>query len=206
MLKFHKTSAFFIFWFVLAQGIFSCQPDKQSDKQQILIGTYTKSTSEGIYACSFDPTNEILALEGLVAKIQNPSFLALSDDRQYVFAVGETKGGTVTAFQRKGSQLTQISQQPTGGAGPCHVDISPDQRFVAVANYSGGNFSVLAKNDNGELAQEVATIQHSGRSVDSTRQRGPHAHCVKWIGERYCWWLIWELIALFLIGLTKAGR
>lgn len=159
---------------------FSCQPEQQ----RILVGTYTSGNSEGIYLGSFNGGEGTLTLEGVVAKTQNPSFLAVTDNGQYVFAVGETSGGTVTAFQWEGAQLRQIGQRPTGGAGPCHVDISPDQRFVAVANYSGGNFSVLTKNDNGELDLEIATIQHSGRSVDSTRQQGPHAHCVKWIGER----------------------
>ena len=54
--------------------------DPKSGKQAeyFFVGTYTDSGSEGIYNFSLDPVTGKLTNHGVVAKSDNPSFLALT--------------------------------------------------------------------------------------------------------------------------------
>src|SRR5947208_15691243 len=73
----------------------------QNAIQYLLVGTYTNAgKSEGIYVFKFNP-NRTEATQVSVAKAENPSYLAISRDQKYVYAVNENqsdRGGQVSAF------------------------------------------------------------------------------------------------------------
>ncbi len=152
-----------------------------ADELTAYIGTYTGGDSEGIYRL-------VLKIDGdkiqssdlkLVAKTANPSFLALHPDGKLLYAVGELgefqgkKSGAVTAFaiQADGS-LTQINQQPSHGAAPCHLVVDKSGQHVLTANYTGGNVASFPIKDDGGLGPATSIIQH-GKSGDK-----PHAHSI----------------------------
>ena len=47
---------------------------------------------------------------------------------------------TAFAVDAGTSKLTQLNVQATRGAGPCHLTLDKTGRFLAVANYGGGNY------------------------------------------------------------------
>ncbi len=47
-----------------------------------------------------------------------------------------------------------------------------------MANYSSGNLSVYPLKADGSIGDSLQTIQHTGGSVDATRQKSPHVHAV----------------------------
>jgi 6-phosphogluconolactonase len=153
----------------------------------VFVGTYTGGTtgSEGIYALSFDDATGALTPRGLAAATPSPSFLAISADRRIVFAVNELEsyqgapGGSVTSFavDAAGARLTALSIQPSRGAHPCHLELDRTGRFLAVANYTGGNYAVLPVGADGRLGPPVAVVAGEGRGPTS-RQEGPHGHAV----------------------------
>jgi len=49
---------------------------------------------------------------------------------------------------------------------------------VLVANYGGGNVSVLPVQSDGRLGEATDFIQHEGSGADPSRQAGPHAHSI----------------------------
>ena len=51
-------------------------------------------------------------------------------------------------------------------------------KFVLVANYVGGNVSVLPVQRGGWLGIATDTRQHRGSGANAARQEKPHAHCV----------------------------
>jgi 6-phosphogluconolactonase len=75
----------------------------------------------------------------------NPSFLAFDPARRRVVAVDETAGGLVRAFAFEPSSgtLTETNNRPSGGAGPAHLSLDPTGAWLMVANYTGGNMSIL---------------------------------------------------------------
>lgn len=177
-------------------------PDKPppSGKYRVFIGTYTsKDGSQGIYRCELDVNSG--ALEGLtaVAELVNPSFLAISPNGQFLYAVSEAadaslkkNGGLLNAFRidPKTGDLSKLNSLSTGGAGPCYVSVNRTGRFALVANYGGGSSAMFRLNDDGSLDKRTDLRQHEGKSVNKDRQSEPHAHCAVFNsdgGEEYAY-------------------
>src|SRR5215212_9156052 len=87
-------------------------------KEYMLVGTYTSGKSTGIYVYEFNAENKTAKLVDSI-KTSNPSFLAISPDEKYVYAVNEddagTGGGRVTAFSfdKKNGDIKELNQQAT---------------------------------------------------------------------------------------------
>jgi 6-phosphogluconolactonase len=132
----------------------------------VYIGTYTGETSQGIYAFRFDDTSGGLTPLGLAAETPSPSFLTSSANGRVVFAVNELQSfrgaasGSVTSFavDPVTARLTEISVQPTRGAGPCHLALDRTGRYLAVANYGGGNFALFPVGADGRLQAATGVV------------------------------------------------
>jgi len=152
----------------------------------VYFGTYTGAKSKGIYCATFDSRSGQLSAPELAAETKSPSFLAVHPGERFLYAVGEatmlggnTSGG-VSAFARdpRSGKLTFLNQQPSGGAGPCHLALDRKGQCLLVANYGGGSIAALRVRKDGTLVEPATTIQHAGSSVNPQRQAGPHAHSV----------------------------
>ena len=146
------------------------------------IGTYTGPKSKGIYSFRLDSSGAITAVE-LAAETPQPTFLAIHPNQRFLYAANEVdhfggkKSGAVSAFSidAKTGKLTLLNQQPSGGAGPCHLFVDRTGKNVLVANYGGGSVEVLPLQDDGRLAEPSTFIQHQGSSTNPRRQSGPHS-------------------------------
>jgi len=174
-----------IFLFLGLSLILNLSLCSQKAKEQFLIiGTYTSGTSEGLYVYKFNTeTGENNFISSV--KTSNPSFLAVSPNQKYVYAVNEnadstrfTVTGHVAAFSfdKATGKLNFINKQESGGKHPCYVSIDKTGKWVIVGNYSSGSLSVLPVKSNGSLDSAIQVIQHEGSSVNSERQEGPHVH------------------------------
>jgi len=149
------------------------------------IGTYTGNGSQGIYSATFDPVSGKLGVPVLASKTQDPTFLALHPNHRFLYAVNEVstfenkKSGAVSAFViEPDGKLRPLNQEPSGGAGPCHLALDRTAKCVLVANYSSGSVAVLPLESDGRLDPPCVSIQHQGSSVNPERQAGPHAHFI----------------------------
>ena len=120
-----------------------------AQQHYLITGTYTSGKSEGIYVYKFSSTDGS-ASEISHVKISNPSFVAVSPNEQFVYAVQEDaasngKGGEIAAFSfnKQTGVLTYINEQPSGGDHPCYVSVDKTGRWVVTGNYSSGSLSVL---------------------------------------------------------------
>jgi 6-phosphogluconolactonase len=159
---------------------------KRATELLVYIGTYTTGKSEGIYLYRLNLMSGELKLAGTATPAVNPSFLSLSPDERYLYAVNEVdqfaggKSGAVSAFavdQRSGA-LRFLNQQSSLGTSPCYVDVDAHGRFVLTANYGGGNVSVFAVRRDGSLGAATDMHQDRGSGPNLQRQEGPHAHCI----------------------------
>jgi 6-phosphogluconolactonase len=154
----------------------------------VFFGTYTKGTSKGLYVARFDTATGRLGEPTLAAEAVNPSFLALSPDRRFLYAVSESAGmtfndkpsGTVLAYaiQPDTGALTLINSAASAGRGSCHLSVSPDGKAVLVANYSEGTVALLPVQPDGGVGAPASVDQHTGKSVHPSRQKGPYAHSI----------------------------
>ncbi|MFH1718254.1 MAG: lactonase family protein, partial [Planctomycetota bacterium] len=147
----------------------------------VYFGTYSSGPSKGIYRSVLDLETGKLAEPVLVAEAKNPSFLEIHPNGRFLYAVSESGGaGSVSAYAIDGDTggLKLLNQQPSGGAGPCYVNIDHAGRNVLIANYGSGSASVIPIEPDGRLAAPTGFVQHAGSSVNKARQQGPHAHSV----------------------------
>ncbi|MBI1782574.1 MAG: lactonase family protein [Sphingobacteriales bacterium] len=143
----------------------------------LLIGTYTTGKSEGVYVYKFDgKTGDATYVSSI--KSSNPSYLAISPNQKYVYAVNENKPGGVTAysFDKSNGSLTTINQQPSKGDHPCYITTSSNGKFVLVGNYSSGTLSVYPVKKDNSLDTASQVIAHSGSSANKERQESAHVH------------------------------
>jgi 6-phosphogluconolactonase len=150
----------------------------------LLVGTYTEKKSEGIYVYRFNSDSGSFKAVS-VAKTSNPSYLAVSPDQRYVYAVNEnadstryTVTGSVAAFSidKKTGVLSLINKQESGGKHPCYVAVDKTGKWVVAGNYSSGSLALLKVQPDGGLAAAQQVIQHEGYSVNTERQTAPHVH------------------------------
>ncbi len=144
----------------------------KKEKQHFFVGTYTEKLGhvdgkgEGIYSCTLDEEGKIEIIH-TTKGIANPSFVTVSRDKKYLYAVAENGGkpeqpfGSVVAYKINSDySLLKINEIASYGIAPCHVSVDAKQRFVFVANYATGNivsYKILA---DGALSDSICTRQH----------------------------------------------
>ena len=114
----------------------------------------------------------------------SPTYLTLAANHRFLYAVSETQafrgapGGGVSSFaiDPHSGALKPLGQQPSGGASPCYVSLDQSGRNALVANYMGGNVSLLPVAADGALGPPT-TDQHTG-SGPHKNQNASHAHCL----------------------------
>ena len=154
-----------------------------AESLDVYFGTYTsgRNASEGIYRSKLDTDTGELSAPALAAEAKNPSFIEIHPGGKFLYAVSESgDAGTVSAYaiNQDTKNLTLLNSRPSGGSGPCHVNIDRSAKNVLVTNYGSGSASVIPIAANGSLAKPTGFVQHEGSSVNPQRQKGPHAHSI----------------------------
>src|SRR5262249_41359582 len=122
----------------------------------------------------------------LAAEVEDPSFLAISPNNKFLYAVsekalGEKKEGGVYAYtlDRKTGALKKLNDDKTGGAHPCHISVNATGKFAIVANYTGGSTALFKLKEDGSFDKQTDFIQHK----DPNGKKTPHAHCAVFLSE-----------------------
>lgn len=152
--------------------------------------------AQGITLCHFDDESGTLSAVAAWSGIDNPSWLTVDAPRHRLYAVSEVESwneGTVTAYaiDPATGRLAYVNKQPSLGNTPCHVGVSPDGRFLAVANYAttptgtppDQSIAFFHRDDAGELPPPCARLRHKGRGSNPERQERAHAHCALFTPE-----------------------
>jgi len=154
-----------------------------AESLDVYFGTYTsgRNASKGIYRSILDTETGELSAPVLAAEATNPSFIEIHPNGKYLYAVSESgDAGTVSAYaiDQDTKNLKLLNSRPSGGSGPCHVNIDYSGKNVLVTNYNSGSVSVIPIKPEGSLAEPTRFVQHEGASINPQRQKGPHAHSV----------------------------
>jgi 6-phosphogluconolactonase len=170
-----------------AIGLAQAPPAREASVR-VYFGTYTgpRSTSTGVYVSRLDLASGALSAPELAVEAASPSFLAAHPQGGFLYAVNEVgrfedkPTGSVSAFaiDRATGRLTLLNQQASAGGGPAHLTVDKAGRHVLVANYGGGSVAVLPIDADGRLRPASSSMQHTGSSVNPTRQKAPHAHAI----------------------------
>ena len=148
-----------------------------------IVGTYTSGGgSRGIYVYDFDQNNGVLKELSHTDSAYNPSYLALTNDEKYLYAVNEntdtTTKGMVSAFSfnKENGAIGFLNSVPSNGDAPCFVSVDKSGKNVVAANYNGGNFSVYKTGESGKLLPAAQIVAHAGTSANKKIQTQSHVH------------------------------
>ena len=151
----------------------------------LVAGTYTNTDSRGVYHLTYDPAAHSFNTATLLAELSNPSYGTASQNQERRYFVVEDSDGKVQTFKKSlvSDGLTPQSSHSTQGSHPCYLALSPDEQFLAVANYTSGNVAVFTLDAAGAPQAEPRVLQHQGVGANPKRQEGPHAHWAEWNPE-----------------------
>lgn len=170
--------------FLLLNGLFCV--GQENGIRKMYVGTFTSEGAEGIYLCNFNTSTGEISLDKTLKGFDNPAFLKISPDKKYLYVVSrppveiEQSMGYVSAYQIKpDGTIHFLNKQIGNGEEPCHVDVSADGKYVAIAAYGGGTTSLFPVLGNGSLAPVSTVNVNKGPGFDKSRQDKPHAHSIK---------------------------
>jgi len=150
----------------------------KTETEKLFVGTFTSNGSEGLYSYSFNSTTGEITNKKLEAKLTDPSFLTISENKKYLYTVEKTdefknSKGAVTAFKIENDRLSEINTVGTSGGYPCHVGISKKGDFLAASCYGDGSLSVYKVAANGALEENPQYIDH--KVLDTVKTSHAHA-------------------------------
>ncbi|TDD63132.1 lactonase family protein [Actinomadura rubrisoli] len=140
------------------------------------VGTYTgeAGAGEGVYRMRRRPGG---ALEApvLAGAAVNPSYLATHPGKDVLYAVREEESGGILAYAVVDGRLREIGRRGAGSL-PCHLSVSPDGRYLLVADYGSGTVRAVRLGPDGGFSGDPSVAEGHGRGPVPDRQEGPHAH------------------------------
>lgn len=158
--------------------------------QYAWVGTYTPN-GEGVYRFTVDPQSGALGNKTLVSTLPNAAQLTVSQDGKTLYVASEVEKGVVQALRiDDNGALQELNQVSSGGAGPVYLALTPDGRYLLVANYVSGSIAVLPVKADGSLGEAVDSHQDQGEpgaakpaaavegSFAISDHNGPHAHMI----------------------------
>lgn len=165
---------FKLFFLCLLASLFNCT----AQTTPLYIGTYTSGESKGIYRVQFNTKTGELTDFQLAAQIENPSYIAYSPDKKFIYAVVEGGTGTVSSFKvQENGTLTLLNQVKSNGGSPCYVSINPKGDKAVVANYQGGNVSLYKISNDGTLNEAYQIFDYNAPGKTS------HAHSAQFFND-----------------------
>jgi 6-phosphogluconolactonase len=145
--------------------------------RRLFVGTYTKGASRGIYSVTLDARTGVLGAPELAAQAPNPTFLALSPGREFLYAVcaGPAWASSFRVDPAAG-RLDPVQQEaPGAGPTPCHIAVDRSGRFALAANYHLGLAAAIPLGAGGTLGPP-RVVAHTGKGPHPSRQTTAHVH------------------------------
>lgn len=143
----------------------------------LYVGCYTSASGgngTGITALRRSPSGEPAVVAELA--MTSPSWLTRHPTAPILYAANESSDGAITTVSL--DPLAAVDTVASGGADPCHLAVTPDERFLLCANYSSGSLAVFGLAADGLVTGRTALVAHSGSGPVADRQETAHVHMV----------------------------
>lgn len=141
-------------------------------QETILLGTYTRRESQGIYQITLDTENEELKDLKLMTPENSPTYLTVSQKNNCYTVSAEEEAGGIAAYDPSWQRLNRVTEK---GAPLCYVAVDEPRQLVYGANYHKGEVNVYKIEKDGSL---TATDQvfHQSPTGPHKNQDNPHVH------------------------------
>lgn len=143
---------------------------------ELLLGSYTRRVSEGIYTVQLNTEQKQLEDLSLLAKVGSPTYLDQNEGSNIIFSIvnEEEQGGIASLVKDDNGDYIRQSVLVSEGASPAYIAYDKKRQFIYTSNYHKGEFAVYSADDAGNL-ELLDTVSHTGSSVHEN-QSSPHVH------------------------------
>jgi 6-phosphogluconolactonase len=151
--------------------------NSEAQTMPLYIGTYTDGNSEGIYRLQFNLKTGKLSNLQFAASSENPSYIAYSRNKRYLYAVNESSG-TVSSFKvQENGLLKLLNKVSSNGDWPCHISLNKLSNRAVVSNYGGGSISIYNISRDGKLDDASQVFEYNSSDQKS------HAHSAQFFND-----------------------
>lgn len=141
-------------------------------KEKMLLGTYTRRQSEGIYSLILDTDTKTLEGLTLVTKENSPTYLAKSQAGNLYSVTSIDGNGGASAYDSAFQFLNGVTEE---GAPLCYVAVDEARQLVYGANYHKGEVNVYRILSDGSL-EATDAVFHQEKTGPHANQDKPHVH------------------------------
>ena len=185
---------------LMLTSVAACAQEQQTEAaadappaQSVLVGSWTEVPQSPLVEIPAHPARGLYHLrlhhDGAVEVLghlamTSPSWIVTSPDGRFAWATNEDQDGRVTSLARdKAGNLSVLNSVSSEGAQPTHAALTPDGKFLLVANYSvekgGAGIVVLPVSAQGTLSAASQQFRYqAGSGAVKERQESGHAHSV----------------------------
>ncbi|RUS42854.1 lactonase family protein [Cohnella sp. AR92] len=150
----------------------------------VFVGSYAEEDGSGIYSYLFNEADGTLSPLDQASGYKNPTFLRLNADKRRLYALAEAstaEGGKVSeavlfAIDPAAGTLGETSRALASTGPTCHIQLSPDERYLTLTSYHKGTVSLTGLTDEGRIGSLLNEQQHVGHGAHPERQDRPHPH------------------------------
>lgn len=143
------------------------------------VGGYTSEKREGkargIEVYTIDANGKWSPLQ--TVESTNPSFLAMDGKKRFLYSCqGDGTAVAAYAIDPKSGTLAKLNEKQASGNNGVHLAVSPDDRFLVVANYAHGSVDSFALNPDGSLGEKAGFVSTQGEGGELKSQKGSYPH------------------------------
>ncbi len=138
------------------------------ENPKFFAGGYTKGEENGMFVYEMDKKSGAVKLLSQADAGPNPSYFSYSPENKLMYAANEVEmflgqpGGGLTTLRYNDSDasLVKINEMVVPFGGPCYISMSPDRRYLFMANYGSGSVAVVRLNDKGIPESVTDTVRY----------------------------------------------
>jgi len=154
----------------------------------VAVGSYTRAygpfraVGKGVALYRFRLDHGLLEPADEIGDLTNPAYLRWFGPTllHAVLETDDAEAGIATIRVDPVRGATElVDRRQVEGSIPCHLDVDPSGRWLAVPCYGSGDIFVHRLEPDGRVGAAVSAARHIGSSVHSLRQLKAHPHCVR---------------------------
>lgn len=143
--------------------------------EQMLLGTYTRRNSKGIYQVTLDTEKETLSEATLLLEETSPTYLTVSKDCTLFNVTSVDGDGGMAAYKNADGKFELLNKVSEAGAPPCYVALDEEKQLVFGANYHQGIVHVYRILEDGRL-EDADKVIHDEATGPHENQDNAHVH------------------------------
>ena len=158
------------------------QSEAQGRPIYAYVGSFTsaerKARGNGINVYRMNARTGVWTHVQQIGDLVNPSYLVLSRDQHALYTVhGDENYATAFAVDAESGKLKVLGRADTGGKNGVRQGLDSSGKFLIVANYAGGNVTVLPVAEDGALKNQTQLVELKGApGPHRIRQASSHPH------------------------------